>query len=151
MSIDGFRRAVVPSAIPWRVVWIVASALLNVLLIGVIAGHLFTSRRDPRLGMLVPGAHVRALPVEERHRFLAAMAGHRETIHAARLAQRRARLAAETDIGAPTLDADKVRADFKALREANGALQAAVNDGLVEALESLSPSSRAALVSRKGP
>ncbi len=142
----------IPRRVPWRVVVVVGSVLLNVMLIGVIAGHLLTSRRaSSRRGVLVSGANVRALPVEDRRRFMVAMASHREAIHAARTAQHRARQAAETDIAAPALEADKVRADLAALREANGVLQAAVNDGLVEALGVLSPTSRAALVTSKGP
>ncbi len=151
MSIDAPRIEASSRAIPWRVACVTASGLLNVLLIGIIAGHVLTARRDPAPGAFVPGAHVRALPAEERRRFAAVMTTHREAIHAARLAQRRARLAAKADISAPVLEADKVRADFAALREANGAVQAAVNDGLVEALGVLSPTSRTALVARKGP
>ena len=151
MSIDAPRMEAFPRVIPWRVACVGASVLLNVLLIGIIAGHLLTPRREHAPGALVPGAHVRALPAEERRRFAAVMASHREAIHAARMAQRHARLTAKADISAPVLDADKVRADFAALREANGAVQAAVNDGLVEALGVLSPTSRTALVARKRP
>ncbi len=149
MSTDAPRPASSPRAIPWRLVCLVASMLLNVLLIGVVAGHLLTGRHDRSPGALVPGTHVRALPSEERRRFAAVMATHHEAVRAARLAQRRARLAAKADISAPVLDTDKVKADFAALREANGAVQAAVNDGLVEALGVLSPSSRTALVATK--
>ena len=133
-------------AIAWRVVLVVISVLLNVLFIGVIAGHLLTAPRAFRRDALVPGANIRALPIEERRRFMVAMAAHREAIRVARAEQHHARRATATDMAAPTLDADKVKADLAALREANGALQAAVNDGLVEALGVLSPPSRAALV-----
>ena len=151
MPTDAPARTAPSFAVPWRVVLVVASVLLNVLLIGVIAGHLLTARRAYRRDALVPGANVRALPVEERRRFSVAMAAHREVIRAARAEQHRARRAAAMDIGAPALDAEKVKADLAALREANGALQAAVNDGLVEALGALSPTSRTALVASKGP
>ena len=145
------RAMVAAAAMVVLCLGVAPSGLLNVLLIGIIAGHVLTARRDHPPGALVPGAQVRALPAEERRRFAAVMATHREAIHAARLAQRRARLAAKADISAPVLEADKVRADFAVLREANGAVQAAVNDGLVEALGVLSPTSRSALVARKEP
>ena len=151
MPTDAPVRTAPSYATAWRVVLVVISVLLNVLLIGIIAGHLLTARRAFRRDALVPGANVRALPIEERRRFMVAMAAHREAIRAARTEQHRARRAAATDIGAPALDAEKVKADLAALREANGALQAAANDGLVEALGILSPTSRAALVTPKRP
>ena len=144
-------REVLWRAVPWRVVGVVASVLLNALLIGIVAGHFFTVRRDARPGPLLLGAHIRALPAVERGRFEAVMAGHREAIRAAPMVQHRARDAAKADIGAPALDTDRVRADFAALRQANATLQASVNDGLIEALGTLSAGSRAALVAREKP
>ncbi len=133
---------------PWARLGLGASLLLNVLLLGIIAGHVFTADRVERrsAGALVPRAQFRALPADERSRFAAAMASHHDAIRMARQAHRRARLATEADIGAPELNAAKLKADLAALRQANEALQAATNEGLVEALSTLSPPSRAALV-----
>ena len=132
----------------WRLLAVGISLLLNVLLLGIIAGHVVTlghveGRPDVAL---VSRAQVRALPTDERSRFAAAMAAHRDAIRSARQAHRRARLATEADIGAPELDLDKLKTDLAALRQANGALQAATNEALVESLAVLSPASRAALV-----
>ena len=136
------------SRIQWGLLGVGASLLLNMLLLGVIAGHVFTVGRAERRtgGALVPQAQFRALPVDERLRFTAAMGSHRDAIRAARQAHRRARLATEADIGAPDLDVAKLKVDLAALRQADAALQAATNEALVDSLSALSPASRAALV-----
>lgn len=140
----------------WLGVGIAVSLLLNVFLIGIVAGHFFVGRRavahpGAASGALVPQAHVRALPADEKRIFSATMSEHRDAIRAARMQHRAARLAAETDIAAPTFDRAKVAADFSALREANMAVQEAVNTALIESLSKLSPQSRAALVEHERP
>ena len=138
------------SRVQWRLIGLGASLLLNVLLLGVIAGHAFTTARPERRfgGALLTQSHVRALPADERLRFAAAMGRHRDAIRTARQAHRRARLAAEADIGAPDLDIAKLTTDLADLRHASEAVQAATNEGLVDSLSTLSPVSRAALVKR---
>lgn len=130
------------------------SLLLNVFLGGVVAGHLLWARpglRVPPAGPLVPAAHVRALPADEKKTFTAAMAAHRDAIHAARKAHRQLRETAVADIAAATFDRAKVSADLAALRGANTAALEATNAALVDALAGLSPASRAALVARDVP
>ena len=136
--------------VQWRLIGLGTSVLLNVLLLGIIAGHGFSIGRPERRvgGALLTQSHVRALPADERARFAAAMGTHRDAIRAARQAHRRARLAVEADIGAPDLDIAKLRTDLATLRHASEAVQAATNEGLVDSLSTLSPMSRAALVKR---
>lgn len=127
------------------------SLLLNVFLIGIIAGHVFAVRKagvGPMGGAMVPAAHVRALPPDDKKKFTAAMTAHRDAIRAARKQHREAKLATEADIAVPGFDRAKVIADFASLRQANASLQEAVNAALVDALADLSPRSRAALVGR---
>ena len=140
----------------WLSAGIAASLLLNVFLIGIVAGHLAlgqgaTARSGLASGALVSRAYVRTLPAEEKRMFDATMNEHREAIRAARRQHRAARLATETDIAAPAFDRAKIAADFAALREANMAVQEAVNTALIDALAGLSPQSRAGLVEHEHP
>ena len=135
----------------WRTVLLALSLLLNVFLLGVVAGRLggrpplATAPKRADLPV-VPLVNLKTIPAEQRKLFRATMASHREAIRALRQETRRLKLAAEGDIAAEPFDAAKVTADFSALREAGMAVQTAVNTALVEALGKLSPSSRAALV-----
>ena len=137
-----------------RVLFAVAAAslLVNVFLGGAVIGRIFGEHRaaaePPRVaaGPLVPPAHVQALPPEDRRRFRQAMAAHRPTIRAAREAHRAVRRQIEADIAAPAYDPTKITADFQALRESNRNTEEAVDAALVDALASLPPESRAALV-----
>jgi uncharacterized membrane protein len=138
----------------WLGAGIAASLLLNVFLVGIVAGHLFVGDRAVARpvaagsGALVPQAHVRALPADEKKIFNTTMNTHRDAIRSARKRHRAIRLEIQADIAAPNYDRAKVAADFLALREANRSVEEAVNDALVDSLGKLSPQSRAALVNR---
>ena len=135
----------------WLKVGLAASLLLNVFLVGIEAGHVFIGHRGVRSaggmsGPLVKPAHIRALPTEEKRIFDAAMDSHREAIRTARKQHRAARLATEADIAASTFDRARLTADFRALRDANDAVQEAVNNALIDSLANLSPQSRSDLI-----
>ncbi len=137
-----------------RFALLAVSLLLNVFLVGIVAGRVFGARGAPAPrpdAALVPPAHVRALPVDERRSFAASMKSHRDAIRAARQAHRAARTTLEAAIAAPAFDRDAVAADFAALRQASMAVQEAVNAALVDALQDLSPQSRASLVQHAAP
>lgn len=137
-----------------RIAIVAASLLLNVFLVGIVAGHLFSSRDrggPKQIGPVVPGANVRALPDDERRRFATAMRGHRDAMRAARQAHRTARQAVEAAIAAPGFERDKVDAAFATLRQTNTAVQEATHAALLDALQDLSPQSRAALVQHDAP
>lgn len=126
------------------------SVLLNVFLIGVVAGSVFSGRSDLHLGRvggpLVVRKRVNALPADERQAFRQAMKQHHAAIAAARAEHRRMRRLTETDIAAPTFDRAKVEADFAGLRKALAALHQTLDDALVDSLQPLSQSARARLV-----
>jgi uncharacterized membrane protein len=132
----------------WLVPAIALSALLNVFLIGVIAGHVYAGRGAPDRGAVVPSSRVRALPPDQRKAFWAAMAPERAAVAAARAAQLAARRALETEIAAPVFDRARVGAAFAALRDAGVVVQAHANAALVDALATLPPAARASLVTR---
>ena len=137
-----------------RLVLSAVSLLLNVFLVGIIAGHLLSARGAPVRKpdpALVPVAHVRALPDDERRSFNETMRSHRAAIRAARQAHRIARANIEAAIAAPIFDRDAVAAAFAALQQKNAAVQEAVNAALVDALQDLSPQSRASLVGHDAP
>ena len=126
------------------------SLLLNLFLAGVAAGRwvLPAPAPQPAARGFAPAARVRLLPADERARFARAFEPHRGDLRAARRATRAAREQVETDLTAPTYDRAKVEADLAALRQANLAQQGAAHAALAEAMASLTPTSRAALVSR---
>lgn len=128
------------------------SVLLNVFLLGIVLGR-FHARDERRPGLmhgagLISAAHLRAIPVEERHLFARAMAPHRPAIRAARELQRAARMVVETEIATPAYDGTKLTQDFAALRQANEHVGEIVDAALVDALSGLPASTRAALVAR---
>ena len=123
------------------------SLLLNVFLVGLVAGHFSAIGRHLGAGRVGGQAgHVDGLTPEQRHQFMTAMTPHRPAIRAAREAHRAQRAATEADIAAATYDRAKVTADFAALRKATGDVSEAVDTALVDALASLPPEARSALV-----
>lgn len=130
----------------WLAPVMAGSLLVNVFLIGIIAGHLYAGNGSPSDRGVVPAAHVRALPPDESKKFMAVMATRRSAIQVARKAQQAARRALEAEIAAPVYDRARVTAGFAALRQAGIALQAQSHNALVEALATLSPASRAVVV-----
>lgn len=135
----------------WLVTGLGFSLLVNVFLIGIVAGHFFASRGHQLPGVaraLVPAVNVRALPPDERQQFRDAMIPYRPEILAARNDARKTRQAAEADIVAADFDRSKAVADLAAMRQATSRLQELVQDALVEALSKISPASRTALVIR---
>jgi uncharacterized membrane protein len=128
------------------------SALANLFLVGVLAGRSLTAN-DPRVmgrgRPLVPGVLVRALPPEDRKTFAKAMRAHKDELERRHRALADAKTAAEADIAAPVYDRAKVEADFAAVRAAVDAEQAALHAAYADALATLGPSARAALVPRQ--
>jgi uncharacterized membrane protein len=125
------------------------SLLLNLALIGVVAGRYLADTRGPmfrNVGQLVSAARVRALPDADRARYRATTAEHRASIAAARQIVRSARQKVQDAIAASTFDRTEVEADLAALRDASTHLQAAVHAALVDATEDLPAASRATLV-----
>ncbi len=130
---------------------LIGSLLLNGLLIGVGVGRYLANTRGPMLrhvGALVPPGRVRALPEAERERYRAATTAHEMAIAAARARVRAARAHAEEAIAASAFDRATTTDALANLRDATGAMQATIHETLVDALEGLSPGSRAALVAR---
>ena len=139
-----------------RVVMIVGavSLLLNVFLVGIIAGHLWDARKGRAAGPAQGGPLVRpnALSPVDRRMFAAGMAPHRPDLRAARQAHRAARLAIEADIAAPTYDRAKVTEDFAALRQTNRTVDEVTDSALIDALANLSEEARATIVhGRRAP
>ena len=131
----------------WLVPGIAFSVLLNVFLIGIVAGHVYAGRTlPPERAPLVPAARVHALPPDEREKFLSAMARQRPAIVAARKAHLAARRVLEAEIADAAFDPARVTAGFADLRQAGAALQVQSHAALVAALAVLSQRSRAALV-----
>ncbi len=133
----------------WLVLSMAFSGLLNIFLVGVLAGRVLAENHHQvfRFGrQIVTAARVQELPADEMQRYRAVAKEHRPAIRAARRALRAARNDAENDIGAPTFDKAKVTADLAAMRRDSAAVQEAVHASLVDALEALSPASRASLV-----
>lgn len=126
-----------------------ASFLLNVFLVGLLVGRgvaLHKPAGPPPPGPLVPNRQVAALPDDQKTLFHDAMKAHREVIQAARRRHRAARDKIEADIAAPIFDRANVTADFDTLHQTNRDIDKAVGEALVDALGSLDPASRAALV-----
>ena len=134
----------------WRFVSVSASLLLNVFLIGIVAGHVWAGRAPahPHRGDLpvVPLANQRKLQADQRKLFQSTFESHRSTIRAARIEQHRLKLIAEADIASADFDQSKVTADLAALRDANMAVQVAANTALVDSLGKLSQEARSILV-----
>ena len=129
------------------------SLLANLVLVGVLIGRYVTETRGPFLHgshKLVVPSRVRDLPEPERTRYRGTTAEHRASIAAARQQVRAARERAQAALAAATFDRTQVTADLAALRDASVTLQAAVHDALVDAVEDLSPASRATLVEQAG-
>ncbi len=129
---------------------LVVSGLLNIFLVGVLAGHGFAVHRGPppllASGPMVPQRHVKALPDDQRQIFRAAMLARRDEIRAARQSHKELRRKTEADIAAQTFDRALVTEDFAALHRSNRAIDEAVSAALIDALAGLTPQSRAALV-----
>ena len=130
---------------------LVASLLVNVLLVGVLAGatigHAGRSNAPRTQGVVLP-ANVRALPSADKQTFRQAMAAHRDAIRDARRDHSAARQVAEADIAAPVFDRAKVEADFAAIRAAGLRIQENIHSGLIDGLAALPPKARAAIVRR---
>ena len=128
-----------------------ASLLLNVFLIGIIAGRVAGARKPPA-GVPASGQLVRpnALSPDDRRIFAAGMAPHRPGLKAARTAHRAARVAIEADLTAPTYDRAKVTEDFAALRRTNRDVDEATDAALIDALANLSAEARTTIVHGRG-
>lgn len=134
----------------WLLPLLTVSLLANLFLVGLVGGHMYARHKIPprREGPVVTAAHLRALPADERKMFTAVMAAQRPAIAEARRLHLEARRVLEADIAAAAFDKDKVTADFAAFRRAGQALQEKSNAALVDALATLSPASRASLMSK---
>lgn len=135
----------------WLVPLIGCSVLLNIFLVGIVAGNAYRAPRNgPRLP-LIRQAQVKTLPAEERENFAAAVAAQKEGVTAARRAYLAARRAVITELAAPQFDRARINARFADMRRAGLAMQEKANGALVEALATLSPESRRAIVNLDAP
>ncbi len=133
----------------WTGALLAASLLVNLFLVGVLAGDRLLSVQSPtQRGGLAPVAQVRRLAPEERARFAAAMRPYRPAIRAARGRVRAARAQVVSDIVAPVLDKARLESDLAALRQAVQDQQVSQHAGLAAAVLSLSPAARATLAER---
>jgi Spy/CpxP family protein refolding chaperone len=135
-----------------RGIMLALSLLANIFLTGVIAGHFWTgglgraakSGQGQGQSVAVWVRNVKP-PADERRNFAAVMQSHRETMEAKRLAVREAVKALREAIAAPVYDRAKVDAAFADLRRASTANQEETQTSVSEALERLSPETRAKL------
>jgi len=132
----------------WLAVGLGVSLLLNLFLAGIIVGSLtipaFIRYAPPQAG-LVSRAQVRQLPASERRAFAVAYRRHVAELRADHERVRAAKLAAEEAIGAPTYDRKSLEAKFAAVRQTQLAQQTALHEAVIDALQALSPQSRAAI------
>jgi len=135
----------------WLAVCFAISVLINLFLAGIIVGQLsvpaFIRHAPPQAG-LVSRQQIRQLPPSERHAFGMAYRRHFPELRAEHERVRAAKLAAEDAIGAPVYDRKALEAKFAAVRQAQLAQQAALHEAVIDALQTLSPQSRAAIASR---
>lgn len=142
-----------PRRTPW---WLIASVLLNVLLVGVVIGDRLAERRAGPDGEITsPGHHrgemrlarglLSTLPEEDRREvgqmFVSSMIANRELFEA----RREARSAVRDALASDPYDEAGVRAALEGLQQADRNLQAALQDTLAGQLAQLSPGQRRAL------
>jgi uncharacterized membrane protein len=127
------------------------SLLANCFFIALGFGYFF-ARADGRLHRysrpLVSIKRVAALPDDEKQRYFDVMDQRHTEIEAARKAAQNARQAAEAALAISVFDRSKASADLDAMRQANFHLQETVHAALVDALATLSPESRASVLTR---
>lgn len=135
----------------WLVPLVGFSVLLNIFLLGMVAGNAYRAPRNaPRLP-LIRQSQLKTLPAAERDRFADKVASQKEGVTAARRAYLAARRAVIAELAAPTFDRARINARFAEMRRAGLAVQEKANGALVDALASLSPESRRALVNLDAP
>ena len=136
----------------WLVIAAALSILLNIFLAGLVGGHVYAGRKRALppgdRGPLVPWTRVRQLPTDEKKLFTEAMKAHRQAIIAARRLQIEAREVLAADLAAPAYDKAKAAADFAAFRDAGQRVLKLSNEAVVDALGTLTPASRAAVVNQ---
>lgn len=121
------------------------SVLVNLFLVGVVVGRLTMPgmARPQQAAVLVPHEQIRALPLSERWAFTAAMWRHAPQIRAAHERVREAKRAAEAAIAAPHYDPALLAARFAQVRDRQLAQEVLLHQAVIEALGTLSPTSRA--------
>jgi uncharacterized membrane protein len=131
----------------WLVGGLIASLLLNLFLVGFLAGR--GSERLPRAEFNARGipfvGRVRTLPVADRIRFGLAMRRHRDEIRTAVEATRETGKAALAAIASPNYDRARAARALAGLRAARDRQQAVLHGAVLDALDEISPSSRAQL------
>jgi uncharacterized membrane protein len=130
------------------------SLAVNLFVVGVMAGRLTfqTHEEEPQQGVAWSGMRARflALPQSDRAPFRAAMLQHAAELRATTLALRSAQWRALEALRATPYDKARMQAAFAAVREATTARQAALHAALVDAIGTLRPEARAALVAASG-
>ena len=138
---------------PRRQAWLLTlSLMVNMLLVGLIGGHVIAGGAEPELAQRpVPGdmrlarGIVAAAPPEDRARIRQALRtafGQARPLHAERRAARRAVGAA---VRKEPYDPEATLAAFARLRDADARLHAAIQAALVDQLGDLTPQQRRAL------
>ena len=144
----------------WLTVALLVSLAVNLLVVGVIAGHLLsgqrhmwqrpdamrseTSMRD-RPGEMVMRRMAQAVPTEHRAAFEAAMAEHRTQLAEAGRAVRDARMKVRDAMMAEPLDRARLDAAFAELRARGQGLQAALHAAVSDAAAKLPADARTKL------
>jgi uncharacterized membrane protein len=134
---------------PIVTVALAVSILVNLFLAGVIVGRItlpFFGQGNQ--GALVPREEIRALPDAERRAFNKVIRSHAPEIRALHEKVREAKRAAEQAIGAPHYDKTLLEQRFAAVRQAQLAQGTLQQEAIIEALGTLSATSRAAIAQR---
>jgi uncharacterized membrane protein len=122
------------------------SVLLNLFLAGIVVGRItLRGFGPPGPGGVVSREEIHALPDAERRAFFHVMHSRQSDMRVLHEHVRDARRAAAEAIGAPTYDRKLLEARFAAVRQAQDAQSAAQNETIIDALGTLSPTSRAAI------
>lgn len=130
----------------WLVPLVGFSVLLNIFLVGIVAGNAYRAPRNgPRLP-LIRQAQLKTLPADERQKFEAVVATQKEGVSAARRAYLATRRAVIAELAAPQFDRARIGARFADMRQAGLLMQEKANHAIVEGLAALTPESRRAVL-----
>ena len=144
----------------WLTIVAVVSLAINLLIAGVVAGHLLSGRhhigREPEMmrgdnrmpdrpGEAVIQRMTAAVPAENRAVFMAVIAEHRQQIADAGRQVRDARIKVRDAMAADPFDRAKLDQAFAELRERSQQLQASLHATVSDAASKLPPEARARL------
>lgn len=136
-------------------IWLIASLVLNGLLLGLIGGHLLgQTRQGPPSGAAdrhLAQSMTRIVDPAERAQLRAAFKEAYESTRAEREEVRRMRGELAKLIAAESYDEADVREAFSRLRDAETAAKAGLHDTLAAQMSKLSPDQRAAILRNTAP